>query len=182
MFFWWSGFSVLCGFGLCIGYTLLGACWLAGKVSVKVDVTAFRCIPWLMLAVSGFIATAFAISVYTHLQVMDRWSTRPYLAVFPLIALIGLACLLHGVHKRVSRLLFRAASLVFVAAFATLAASFWPYMIPFAVTIDAAAAPPSSLRFLFWGIGVFVFPLTLVYTGVVYRIFRGPVQGGYRDH
>ena len=181
MFFWLSGFSVLCGIGLCIGYTLLGACWLAGKVSAKVDVTAFRCIPWLMAAMSLFIVAAFAISVYTHLQVMDRWHERPYLATFPLVALIGLVFLLRGVHSRACRVLFPAASLIFVAAFATLAASFWPYMIPFTVTINSAAAPPSSLKFLFWGIGVFVFPLTLVYTGVVYRIFKGPIRGCYGD-
>lgn len=179
MFFWCSGFSVLCGIGLCVGYTLLGACWLTGKVSIKVDATAFRSIPWLMAIMTAFIATAFAISVLTHLQVMNRWSERPYLATFPLIALAGVGCMLHGVRNQAFRVLFPAASLVFVAAFATLAASFWPYMIPFSITIDAAAAPASSLEFLFWGIGVFVFPLTLVYTGVVYRIFKGPIRGSY---
>jgi len=176
MFFWWSEFSVLCGIGLCVGYTLLGACWLAGKVSAKVDETAFRSIPWLMLVMTLFVMAAFAISVTTHLQMMNRWSERPYLMAFPAIALIGIGGLLHGVRHRAFAALFPAASLVFVAALATLAASFWPYMIPFTITIDAAAAPASSLRFLFWGIGVFVFPLTLVYTGVVYRIFKGPIQ------
>jgi hypothetical protein len=39
-----------------------------------------------------------------------------------------------------------------------------PYMIPFAVTIDEAAAPPASLDFMFWGAGLFVFPLMLFYT------------------
>jgi cytochrome bd ubiquinol oxidase subunit II len=73
-------------------------------------------------------------------------------------------------------------SLMFVAAFGTLALSFWPYMIPFAITIDAGAAPHSSLAFMFWGEGLFVFPLMLLYAAVSYRVFRGKlgsVQGHY---
>ena len=38
---------------------------------------------------------------------------------------------------------------IFLSAFGTLAVSFWPFMIPFAITIDQAASPPSTLRFMF---------------------------------
>ena len=40
-----------------------------------------------------------------------------------------------------------------ISAFGTLALSFWPYMVPFAITIDEAAAPHASLAFMFWGEG-----------------------------
>jgi hypothetical protein len=43
-------------------------------------------------------------------------------------------------------------------------------------TVDEAAAPHSSLAFMFWGEGVFVFPLMLIYTAVSYRLFRGKVR------
>jgi cytochrome d ubiquinol oxidase subunit II len=66
-------------------------------------------------------------------------------------------------------------STIFVAAFATLAISFWPYMIPFTITIDQAAAPHSSIAFMFWGEGLFVFPLMLVYTAISLSVFRGKV-------
>jgi cytochrome d ubiquinol oxidase subunit II len=46
-------------------------------------------------------------------------------------------------------------------------------MIPFVITIDEAAAPHSSLAFMFWGAGVVVFPLMLIYTVVSYTVFRG---------
>jgi cytochrome d ubiquinol oxidase subunit II len=49
-------------------------------------------------------------------------------------------------------------------------------MIPFAITVDQAAAPHSSLAFMFWGEGLFVFPLMLIYTAVNYRVFRGKVS------
>jgi len=67
-------------------------------------------------------------------------------------------------------------AVIFAAAFATLAISFWPYMVPFSITIDAAAAPHSSLAFMFWGAGLFVFPLMLLYTAINYSVFRGKVQ------
>ena len=73
--------------------------------------------------------------------------------------------------------------LIFLSAFGTLAISFWPYKIPFVLTIDEAAAPHSSLAFMFWGEGLFVTPLTLIYTIGVYRVFRGKVvDGGYGEH
>ena len=65
---------------------------------------------------------------------------------------------------------------VFAAAYGTLALSFWPYMIPFSVTIEEAAAPHSSLAFMFWGAGLFVFPLMLLYTATNYRVFRGRIR------
>jgi len=66
--------------------------------------------------------------------------------------------------------------LVFAAAFGTFAITFWPYMIPFSITVDQAAAPHTSLAFMFWGEGLFVFPLMLIYTAVSYGVFRGKVQ------
>jgi cytochrome bd ubiquinol oxidase subunit II len=67
-------------------------------------------------------------------------------------------------------------ALIFMSAFGTLALSFWPYMIPSIITVDQAAAPYSSLAFMFWGCGVVVFPLMLIYTIVSYFVFRGKVR------
>jgi cytochrome d ubiquinol oxidase subunit II len=71
--------------------------------------------------------------------------------------------------------------LIFISAFGALALSFWPYMIPFVVTIEQAAAPHASLAFMFWGEGLFVFPLMLLYVAVGYRVFRGKVASA-TDH
>jgi cytochrome d ubiquinol oxidase subunit II len=49
-------------------------------------------------------------------------------------------------------------------------------MIPFSITIDEAAAPHSSLAFMFWGAGLVVFPLMLLYTVIGYRVFRGKAE------
>jgi cytochrome d ubiquinol oxidase subunit II len=63
-----------------------------------------------------------------------------------------------------------------VSAVGTLAISFWPHMIPFVVTIDKAAAPHSSLAFMFWGEGLFIFPVMLLYTAINYTVLRGQVR------
>jgi len=39
-----------------------------------------------------------------------------------------------------------------------------------------AAAPHSSLAFMFWGDGIFVYPLMLIYTVISYRVFSGKVR------
>jgi len=69
-------------------------------------------------------------------------------------------------------------ALIFTSAFGTLAVSFWPYMIPGVITIDAAAAPQSSLQFMYWG-GVIVFPLMLLYTLVSYNVFAGKLTAAH---
>ena len=65
---------------------------------------------------------------------------------------------------------------IFLCAFGTMAVSFWPYMVPYSLTIEQAASPPSSLRFLFYGAGLFVIPVILIYTITVYWVFRGKIR------
>ena len=68
---------------------------------------------------------------------------------------------------------------LFVCAFLSLAVMFWPYMIPYSVTVASAAAPHASLSFLFWGAGLFVLPVIGLYTLVVYWMFRGRQRAGF---
>ena len=55
-------------------------------------------------------------------------------------------------------------------------------MIPFVLTIEEAAAPQSSLAFMFWGEGLFVFPLMLFYTAISYSVFRGKVRSAPENY
>ncbi len=131
--------------------------------------------PWLLGALLIFLALSLGISLSRHLQVLNRWIDRPLLALFPLAGMIASAGLVLAWRRKIDWLPFPMTSVIFITAFGTLAASFLPYMIPFSITIDQAAAPHSSLAFLFWGAGIIVLPLTLVYTIAVYVIFRGKV-------
>jgi cytochrome d ubiquinol oxidase subunit II len=106
---------------------------------------------------------------------------RPYLLVFPIIGAVAIARLAQSVVRRRDGVPFSMVALTFAVAFGTLAISFWPYMVPFSITIDAAAAPHSSLAFMFWGAGLFVFPLMLIYTVISYSVFRGKIRP-HADH
>jgi cytochrome bd ubiquinol oxidase subunit II len=172
-FGWLSLFTVLCGLGLCFGYALLGACWLLQRFAGPVREQAHWTIPHLAGGLLAFFVFLY-FYVLVDLQVMSRWMERPYLFVFPAIGAV--TAFLLGVaarHERHRMPLYMAVA-IFVAAFGTLAVSFWPYMIPFAVTIDDAAAPLSSLTFMLWT-GVFVCPLMLTHV-VINSVFGA----GYR--
>ena len=175
-FGWLSPFAVLCGVGLCLGYALLGACWLVKKCEAEVRDAAYRLIPRLSVGLLAFLIVVFAYALGEHLQVMGRWLERPYLIVFPVIGVVAAIVLAASIRHRRDGAPFYMVAVIFAAAFGTLAISFWPYMIPFAITIEGAAAPHSSLAFMFWGEGLFVFPLMLLYTAISYRVFRGKVR------
>jgi cytochrome bd-type quinol oxidase subunit 2 len=51
-------------------------------------------------------------------------------------------------------------------------------MITFSIMIEDAAAPHSSLAFMFWGAGLLGFPLMLLYTVISYR--SSEVRSGLR--
>jgi cytochrome bd ubiquinol oxidase subunit II len=174
-FGWFSPFAALCGVGLCLGYALLGACWLVKKCEAEVRDAAWRQIPRLVTAVLIFLVMVFIYALAENLQLMHRWLERPYLFIFPAIAAAAAVGLIAGIRRRRDDRPFTMVILIFMSAFGTLAISFWPYMIPFVLTIDEAAAPHASLSFMFWGAGLFVFPLMLIYTVISYRVFRGKV-------
>jgi cytochrome d ubiquinol oxidase subunit II len=179
---WLDPFAILCGIGLCMGYALLGACWMVRKCEDEARELGYRFIAALSVGLLAFLGIVFALALRAHLQVMDRWLERPHLFVFPAIGALAAVVLAHSVRRRRDGLPFYMASLIFIAAFGTLAISFWPYMIPFSITIRQAAAPQSSLAFMFWGEGLFVFPLMLVYTAISYSVFRGKIRSDDSAH
>jgi cytochrome d ubiquinol oxidase subunit II len=100
--------------------------------------------------------------------------------MFPAIGALALVGVAVGTRRRRDALPFAMTVLFVVASFATLAVMFWPYMIPYSITIASAAAPDASLSFLFYGAGLFVLPVIAAYTIRVYWLFRGKVTKGYR--
>jgi cytochrome d ubiquinol oxidase subunit II len=50
---------------------------------------------------------------------------------------------------------------------------FWPYLLPFALSIERAATPHSNLALMFLGAGTFVFPFMLLFTAINYIALCG---------
>jgi cytochrome d ubiquinol oxidase subunit II len=178
-FEWLAPLPVLCGIGLIMGYALLGAGWLVLKAEGALQDWAWRRIRWLATAVIVVLGVAFVAAFAERSRTAGELAARPWGAVFPLLGAAAMVGIFAGVRRRHESWPFVMTVLFFLAAFATLAVLFWPFMIPYAITVGNAAAPESSLSFLFWGAGVFVLPVIAIYTGVVYWLFRGKTRGGY---
>jgi cytochrome d ubiquinol oxidase subunit II len=179
---WLSAFSVLSGVALCAGYALLGAGWIARKCEGRTREAALRLVPRLLVAVLLLLVALFAHALFSNLAVMQRWIDRPGLFLVPLVGLCAIAAVFVGVRRDSDTLPFKAVVVLFICAYAMFAISFWPYMVPFTLTIAEASAPISSLSFMFWGAGLFVFPLMLIYTYCSYNVFKGKVDGSAEHH
>jgi len=181
---WLTPFSLLTGIAVVVGYSLLGATWLnlklEGDTQVKARRVALGSAIALVLLMGGVsLWTPFINPVY-----FQRWFAFPTSVFSIIVPVLVLGCAIsiwHGLaHDRDLRPFLSALGL-FVLSFAGLGISFFPYIVPGALTIDEAAAPQSSLVFLLVGAAALI-PLILIYTGFAYWIFRGKVDPGEGYH
>jgi cytochrome d ubiquinol oxidase subunit II len=177
-FSWLHPFAIVTGFGLMAGYTLLGACWLVLKTEGGMRDWAYRRIPWLVALVFAILLLALALTVHYSVLARSNLQERHWALVFPICGIVALLGILFGVRLKRDGVPFAMTALFFLSAYAAFAVMFWPYLIPYTVTVAAAAAPDASLLFLFYG-GVVVLPIVLLYTLGIYWVFRGKAQAGY---
>src|SRR5580692_10467089 len=64
---WLSPFAALCGLGLVLGYSLLGASWLVRKCESQIRERAYQLLPVLTVGVIAFVAAAFILALSMHL-------------------------------------------------------------------------------------------------------------------
>jgi hypothetical protein len=119
----------------------------------------------------------FIIALGDRDRISGALHERTWGLVFPFIGLLANYFIFLSLRLRPQALPFTMTVLFFVAAFLTLAVVFWPYMIPYEITVGDAAAPEASLSFMFWGAGLFV----LIYTATACWMFRRKVRSGYVD-
>lgn len=183
-FDWLTPLALVSGLGVVAGYALLGACWLVLKAEGDLEARARVWGRWLVVAVLVAMGAVSVITPIEHARVAARWFSGLHvvaLAPVPLAA-IGVAYLLwSGLGRGAARAPFFLAVALFLLGFAGIAISLWPYIVPYAVTIWAAAAPPASQAFTLAGVAV-ALPMVAVYTIYAYRVFRGKVGEGYHAH
>jgi len=174
-FAWLAPLPVLTGIGLVLGYALLGASWIMLKSDGELRDWARSCIPGLALAVLLVLMVAFDAAFWDRERIGTDFGNRLWGLIFPGLGLLAMAGVLIGVRERRDGMPFAMTVAFFIAAFLSLAVLFWPYMIPYQITIADAQAPDKSLSFLFWG-GIVVLPVIGIYTAVVYWVFRGKLR------
>jgi len=170
---WLRPLPLLAGIGLVLGYALLGAGWLVLKSEGRLREWGRRRIPWLAAAVLIVLCLATIAAFGERNRIEGQlFLGRTWGLIFPGIGLLAMLGVFAGVHLRRDAWPFAMTAVFFISAFLSMATMFWPYMIPYSVTIGSAAAPDASLYFLFWG-ALFVLPVVGAYTAGVYWLFRG---------
>jgi cytochrome bd ubiquinol oxidase subunit II len=179
---WVHPFPIFTGIGMVLGYALLGAGWLVFKGQGALRDWAYARIPRLAAAVVVVLGLAFTMSVTLDAGAVAQSNlhARSWGLVFPILGVIALIGVVVAARARLrDGMPVALTTLFFVAAYLTLGVMFWPYMIPYKVTVADAASPDASLQFLFY-CGIVVLPVILAYTFGVYRVFRGKSHERYR--
>lgn len=181
---WLTPFSVLTGVALCVGYIMLGAGWLVLKTTGPLHDRAGEFMLRAGTVTLVLIAIVSVITPTLEPLYLERWFTGPtriFSLVVPALVLLCAGGILAGIRNGNDHLPFLSALGIFILCFAGIGISFYPYIVPAAVTIQAAAAPDSSLLFLLVG-ALFLLPLIIGYTGYAYWVFRGKIEPGQGYH
>ncbi|XIA64946.1 cytochrome d ubiquinol oxidase subunit II [Bradyrhizobium sp. TZ2] len=184
LFDWVTPFSLFAGVGVLFAYALLGATWLVMKTEGELQ----RRMRELARPITiGLLAAIAIVSLWTpsaHAEVAARWFSLPNLLFFapvPVLVLLATWMLLRTLASNSHAAPFLLALLLIFLGYTGLAISLWPNIIPPAVSIWDAAAPPQTLGFALVG-ALFVIPFILVYTAWSYYVFRGKVRAGEGYH
>jgi cytochrome d ubiquinol oxidase subunit II len=178
-----SPFCFLTGVTLVAGYATLGVGWLRLKGEDATRAFARSYQRWLPLAflVLTIITGATAVSIQPNLAV--SWRDHRIALSFCFLAFTGCAL---GIAWFASRndvddhIGFALALAMMLSGVVAVGLSFFPYVVPFRITLWQAASAPSTLAFLLIG-ALVVTPVILTYSAFAYRVFRGrtPAEGWY---
>jgi cytochrome d ubiquinol oxidase subunit II len=179
-------FALLVGASVCGGYVLLGATWLVLKTQGVLQRKALGWARWGLAWVALAVALVSLATPLVSQSVQTKWFDFPRtlaLMLLPLATVVS-GWLVWATTGRIKRgepepdwMPFAAAVAIFVLAFAGLAYSLFPFVVIDRMTIWEAAAHPSALGFMLWGV-VIVLPFLVAYTAFAYRVFRGKARAG----
>ncbi|MCE6959176.1 cytochrome d ubiquinol oxidase subunit II [Cereibacter sphaeroides] len=181
---WLTPFSALTGMAVVVGFALLGATWCNMKLEGRVQEHMRRLALPLAVATLGFLVL---VSIFTPLHdavYAERWFRWPSAVwSFAVPVLVGLTAfrLWRGLVRAEDRAPFLCALGLFLLAFIGIGISFYPMIVPPALTIREAAAPDESLLFTLVGTLVLI-PIILIYTGYTYWVFRGKIDADEGYH
>jgi cytochrome bd ubiquinol oxidase subunit II len=166
-------FPALIAITVLAGYTVLGAGWLHLKTTRKLRTFAER---GLHLAVSCFAvlaAATCAAAVFVQPGVRSAWTAHPFiLGAISVLFLATIVALLRAVGGCRDGRPFALGLMLFGLGLAGLGIAIFPDVVPFRLTLWAAASTTLSQLFLLIG-AVIVTPVVLAYSAFAYRVFRG---------
>jgi cytochrome d ubiquinol oxidase subunit II len=172
---WLNSFSLVSGLGVIAGYALLGSTWLIMKTRGRTKIWARQAALYILIFVTFFIGLISLWTPFLNKQILSKWFFDPgilYLAPIPVLTIATLIMLARGVINKKEYQPFLLTIFLFILCYAGLLVTFFPYVIPYSLTFEKAAAASTSLSFLFVGV-VIILPIILCYTAFSYWVFRG---------
>lgn len=176
-------FAMLSATGVIAAYLLIAACWLIMRTEEDLQIKALG---WarksLYFCMAGILAVCL-VNPLVNDSIFYKWFAAEsvwMLVIVPSLALLTLLLIwraLGDVRVLQDKYCLQPFALVvvlFLSCFVGLAFSFYPYVVPGEMTIQATASAPESLRFILVG-AIIVMPCILAYTVFSYRVFRGKV-------
>lgn len=179
---WLNPLAALVTLGVLCAYLLLGATYLILKTAGEVREKAYhqaQVAAWSLLIVSAALGF-WGLFKYPYLT--RQWFVWPtlWLTTLPIfLAALAFIMLLASLLKSNDQAPFAWSLAIFFCSFLAMAASLYPCIIPPAITVAEAAAPPLILAIML-AVTAVILPVMLIYNGYQYLVFRGKIgEGGY---
>lgn len=183
-FDWLTPFSLFTGAGLLVAYALLGSTWLVMKTEGALHLRMVSLAKRIALLLLAVIAAVSLWTPLTHPAIATRWFTMPNILLFSPVPILVLAAgwgIVRTLDGRSGAAPFLLTLALLFLGYSGLAISLWPNIVPPAISIRQAAAPPQSMGFALVG-ALLVIPIILAYTSWSYYVFRGKVKAGEGYH
>lgn len=181
---WLAPFPLFCGLGLTVAYALLGCTWLIMKTEHALQRKMATLATPLVLTLLGVIAIISLWTPLAHADIARRWFSLPAFYWLMPVPLLVLGCgwaILRSVRRNAHYRPFLLTLALIFLGFSGLGISIWPHIIPPAVSLWDAAAPPQSQAFMLVG-SLLIIPVILGYTFWSYYVFRGKISADEGYH
>ena len=178
-----SPFCFLIGVTLVAGYATLGVGWLRLKGEDATRAFAVSYQRWVPLAFLALTLISGVVAVRIQPSLAVSWRNYRIPLAICLLAFTGCALGIAWFARRDDandRIGFGLALGMMLSGVVALGISFFPYVVPFRITLWQAASDRLTLEFLLIG-ALVVTPVILTYSAFAYRVFRGrtPAEGWY---
>jgi cytochrome d ubiquinol oxidase subunit II len=190
MFDWLTPFSFVVGCSMIWGYALLGSTWLLIKTegdllawARKTTLIAATVVLIMMAVVSFWVPTLDAAAAdHWGLRYPDvDWERLLPLTPIPILVAVAFVQLIRSVRRQATYAPYLWTVVLFLMGYIGLLVGIYPFIVPYDLSFDEAAAAPNAQGLLLVG-AVVLLPLILGYTAYVYWVFRGKVSADAGYH
>ncbi len=171
-------FSMFVSLSLTLGYSLLSATRLIYKTEHELQDKMFRFSMYLAICIILSIGIVSLWTPFVNDLIFFRWFGHEnwvLLMILPYLSVLTFGVFCYAIYNREEYLPFLCAIALFLYSYIGLVICFYPYIVPYKLTLWQAAAPASSLRFTLFG-AIILLPVLILYTGYAYKVFKGKVK------